>query len=248
MKECIRAIDQDSSHLPFRQSRLTLVSFVLFSARLLPSLTLLLLLLPLLLVVVVVLQVLKDSFIGNAKTCMIATVSPAAANCEHTINTLRYADRVKELKGPSGCGSEEIVSFASRLSTPTKQTASPLKQRPTFESPLRQTSIFSTSASSAAAAKQKSVPDSPLKQQHQPNNASIEMNPIQMSVDLMDLGFDESLLTAARKVDPNLLTKKRDKLHQTIAVLYDRVSSCKDLDMIELLQEEVDTLLSAIPK
>ena len=29
---------------------------------------------------------------------MIANVSPASNCCEHTLNTLRYADRVKELK------------------------------------------------------------------------------------------------------------------------------------------------------
>ncbi len=42
-------------------------------------------------------QVLKDSFVGEmTRTCMIACVSPAHSNCEHTLNTLRYADRVKE--------------------------------------------------------------------------------------------------------------------------------------------------------
>jgi len=47
-------------------------------------------------------QVLRDSFIGeNAKTCMIATVSPGMSCTENTLNTLRYADRVKEL-GPEG--------------------------------------------------------------------------------------------------------------------------------------------------
>ena len=44
-------------------------------------------------------QVLKDSFVGNSKTTMIANISPASNCCEHTLNTLRYADRVKELKG-----------------------------------------------------------------------------------------------------------------------------------------------------
>ena len=29
---------------------------------------------------------------------MIGNVSPAEINCEYTLNTLRYADRVKELK------------------------------------------------------------------------------------------------------------------------------------------------------
>ncbi|XP_072778286.1 kinesin-like protein KIF24 isoform X2 [Taeniopygia guttata] len=66
LKECIRALDQEHTHTPFRQSTLT--------------------------------QVLKDSFIGNSKTCMIANVSPSHVATEHTLNTLRYADRVKELK------------------------------------------------------------------------------------------------------------------------------------------------------
>lgn len=66
LKECIRALDQEKRHTPFRGSKLT--------------------------------QVLKESFIGNCRTVMIANVSPGLLSCEHTLNTLRYADRVKELK------------------------------------------------------------------------------------------------------------------------------------------------------
>ncbi len=73
LKECIRALDLEKKHLPFRGSKLT--------------------------------QVLKDSFTGNSKTTMIANVSPANSCCEHTLNTLRYADRVKELKKDSESGS-----------------------------------------------------------------------------------------------------------------------------------------------
>ncbi|MFT7801660.1 kinesin-like protein KIF2C [Arapaima gigas] len=47
-------------------------------------------------------QVLRDSFIGeNSKTCMIAMISPGMGSCEYTLNTLRYADRVKQLNGTS---------------------------------------------------------------------------------------------------------------------------------------------------
>ncbi|GAU11175.1 hypothetical protein TSUD_197990, partial [Trifolium subterraneum] len=63
--ECIRALDNDQIHIPFRGSKLT--------------------------------EVLRDSFVGNSKTVMISCISPNAGSCEHTLNTLRYADRVKSL-------------------------------------------------------------------------------------------------------------------------------------------------------
>lgn len=44
-------------------------------------------------------KVLRDSFIGEkSKICMIAMISPTHSDVENTMNTLRYADRVKELR------------------------------------------------------------------------------------------------------------------------------------------------------
>jgi len=41
--------------------------------------------------------VLKDCFTSSqARTTMIATMSPGASSADHTLNTLRYADRIKE--------------------------------------------------------------------------------------------------------------------------------------------------------
>jgi hypothetical protein len=48
---------------------------------------------------------------------MIANISPANSCCEHSLNTLRYADRVKELKKgnePSGPGG--LPSMPAKLS------------------------------------------------------------------------------------------------------------------------------------
>lgn len=43
-------------------------------------------------------RILKDGLSGNSKTVMIATISPADTQYHHTINTLKYADRAKEIK------------------------------------------------------------------------------------------------------------------------------------------------------
>lgn len=81
LKECIRALNQEKSHIPFRGSKLTLL--------------------------------LKESFVGNCKTVMIANVSPNTSNCEYTLNTLRYADRVKYINKSSENESRRNISGVS---------------------------------------------------------------------------------------------------------------------------------------
>ncbi len=60
-------------------------------------------------------QVLKESFVGkNSRTVMVACVAPNMTNCEHTLNTLRYADRVKERNSETG-ELTEAVEAASKI-------------------------------------------------------------------------------------------------------------------------------------
>lgn len=62
-------MDQNAIHVPFRASKLTLV--------------------------------LRDSFItkiNSSRVIMIACISPGSSSAEHSLNTLRYADRLKENK------------------------------------------------------------------------------------------------------------------------------------------------------
>jgi len=60
-------------------------------------------------------QVLKESFVGkNSRTVMVACVAPNMTNCEHTLNTLRYADRVKERNSETG-ELTEAVKAASKI-------------------------------------------------------------------------------------------------------------------------------------
>ncbi|KAK8681019.1 hypothetical protein V6N13_053426 [Hibiscus sabdariffa] len=78
LKECIRALDNDQIHIPFRGSKLT--------------------------------EVLRDSFVGNSRTVMISCISPNAGSCEHTLNTLRYADRVKSLSRSGNPKKDQAVN------------------------------------------------------------------------------------------------------------------------------------------
>ena len=66
LKECIRGLDSKSNHIPFRASKLTMV--------------------------------LRDSFIceQESKIVMIACVNPGSGSTDHSINTLRYAERLKD--------------------------------------------------------------------------------------------------------------------------------------------------------
>ena len=62
-------------------------------------------------------QVLKESFVGkNSRTVMVACVAPNMTNCDHTVNTLRYADRVKE-RNPENGRLPDSVAAASKIET-----------------------------------------------------------------------------------------------------------------------------------
>lgn len=55
-------------------------------------------------------RMLKDSLGGNCKTVMIANVSPASSQFEETINTLKYANRAKNIK-TKALANKKIVSL-----------------------------------------------------------------------------------------------------------------------------------------
>ncbi|KAG8643525.1 hypothetical protein MANES_11G044700v8 [Manihot esculenta] len=101
LKECIRALDNDKSHIPFRGSKLT--------------------------------EVLRDSFVGNSRTVMISCISPSSGSCEHTLNTLRYADRVKSLS-KGNAPKKDILSSTLKLKESTNvPLSSVLLATSTFE-------------------------------------------------------------------------------------------------------------------
>ncbi|XVF88531.1 hypothetical protein PTKIN_Ptkin19aG0057900 [Pterospermum kingtungense] len=94
LKECIRALDNDQGHIPFRGSKLT--------------------------------EVLRDSFVGDSRTVMISCISPSSGSCEHTLNTLRYADRVKSLSKGNNSKKETLSSSLNLRESTALPSASSL--------------------------------------------------------------------------------------------------------------------------
>ncbi|KAL0562121.1 hypothetical protein IC582_002572 [Cucumis melo] len=101
LKECIRALDNDQGHIPFRGSKLT--------------------------------EVLRDSFVGNSRTVMISCISPSSGSCEHTLNTLRYADRVKSLSKGNNVKKDTFSSTLNLKESTTGPLTSALPSGTMFE-------------------------------------------------------------------------------------------------------------------
>ncbi|GAB4842191.1 hypothetical protein Ancab_012149 [Ancistrocladus abbreviatus] len=101
LKECIRALDIDQNHIPFRGSKLT--------------------------------EVLRDSFVGNSRTVMISCISPSSGYCERTLNTLRYADRVKSLSKGNNSKKDILLSMANLKESTTLPISSVLPTLPSLK-------------------------------------------------------------------------------------------------------------------
>jgi len=82
-------------------------------------------------------QVLKESFVGKAsRTVMVACVAPNNNNCEHTLNTLRYADRVKERNSETG----EILGVGQQHQSPMRGKRAPGGKRGSIPHPTQRPS------------------------------------------------------------------------------------------------------------
>ena len=72
-------------------------------------------------------QVLKESFVGkNSRSVMVACIAPNISNCEHTLNTLRYADRVKERNAETGNLSAHVTGTSSKSRRLSRSSSVPV--------------------------------------------------------------------------------------------------------------------------
>lgn len=60
-------------------------------------------------------RLLQDSLGGNARTVMIACVSPADINMDESINTLKYADRARMIRNKPTVNRDPMTAELSSL-------------------------------------------------------------------------------------------------------------------------------------
>ena len=87
-------------------------------------------------------RLLKDSLGGNAKTVMIACVSPADTNCSETVNTLRWADQARKIQNKPTVNvdptTSEILKLKQRIIELEEIIAQNDMKVVTSETPMKQ--------------------------------------------------------------------------------------------------------------
>ncbi|GLT76183.1 hypothetical protein SLA2020_478580 [Shorea laevis] len=184
LKECIRALDNDQGHIPFRGSKLT--------------------------------EVLRDSFMGNSRTVMISCISPSSGSSEHTLNTLRYADRVKSLSKGNNPKKDVLSSTLNQKESPTLPLSSVLPTASLVEDDITNTWPEQNERDDLEASEDSYEPEKPMwKKNGKPNPYSFS-----------------SSEDKVRK--PNGQTKWKDLPKSDVK------NSSSDNDLNALLQEEED--------
>ncbi|GMH42856.1 hypothetical protein BSKO_10775 [Bryopsis sp. KO-2023] len=221
LKECIRALESDARHVPFRGSKLT--------------------------------GVLRDSFIGdNARTVMIANVSPNSTSVEHTLNTLRYADRVKQLKKDKGkrCSTLGLIPETNAAEQPgvsdrNAQPAQPPQQQQPAVS--RQPSRDIRQAPQYASRKQEAT----LRRQTSNNDQSRMMDdgPSTSQDDMMAGVVDSgsgylSGVNQGAAVEPELLSQHEDLMNSILEEEENLIGHHRALieGNMDLVREEMEML------
>uniref|UniRef100_A0ACD5UZE6 Uncharacterized protein n=1 Tax=Avena sativa TaxID=4498 RepID=A0ACD5UZE6_AVESA len=71
-------------------------------------------------------RLLQDSLGGNSKTVMIACISPADSNAEETINTLKYANRARNIQNKAVINRDPVTAEMQKLRSQLEQLQSEL--------------------------------------------------------------------------------------------------------------------------
>lgn len=197
LKECIRAIDQDASHLPFRQSKLTLV--------------------------------LKDSIIGDVRTAMIATVSPASTSSEHSLNTLRYAERFHEISNNNNNNND---TSREDYGTPRSVISTEKENLKTDWQVSSISNIYGGEFKLSGNLMEKTIAATNTTTTNANANQTFHTTPSSKLLKRNISTGSETLLL-------------REKIRLMLNSIQEKIDGCQDADILELLMEELFTVSHA---
>lgn len=221
LKECIRAMDRDAAHLPFRSSKLTML--------------------------------LRDSLIGeHVRTAMLATISPSTATVEHTLNTLRYADRLRDVAdadGPRQLGEQITIEDVELKGAEVKS------RRTSYLPALEKTIADKTVAFDKALEKNAPEKPTPSKALDKPTpSKALEKSNASKSLEKPDsskssFASSKSSLPSTKPLEISLSRSTEsgalEGIRKTLDSIWQLASECADEDVVQLMGEELSTLHQA---
>ncbi len=162
--------------------------------------------------------ILKDCFTSDrAMTTMIATVSPGASAADHSLNTLRYADRIKEKRSTAPTLSPVNRPLATRMRRPSAMTSQHLANAKA-ESPVNE---MGTSQSRSMAVSRTEVSTTTI------TNDDLDLTEENQSRPEYETADDDLLFSEDEKEEPT----KDDELNQTVRELFEEEEGVLNMHM-----------------
>ncbi|GAX20275.1 kinesin family member 2/24 [Fistulifera solaris] len=159
--------------------------------------------------------ILKDCFTSDrAMTTMIATVSPGASAADHSLNTLRYADRIKEKRSTAPTLSPRPLATTRRRRPSAMTNVTKAKA----ESPVNE---MRTSQSRSMAVSRVEVPETTMA------NDDLDLAEENQSRPESETADDDLLFSEDEKEEP----AKDEELNQTVRELFEEEEGVLNMHM-----------------
>ncbi|PON91611.1 Kinesin-like protein [Trema orientale] len=196
-----------------------------------------------------------DSLGGNSKTVMIACVSPADTNAEETLNTLKYANRARNIQNKAVINRDPMAAQLQRMRSQIEQLqAELLFYRGDSSTPYEELQILKRKVSLLEASKeelQRELQERQFTCEHltqQALEAQVEKDKLAMKIELARNGKSWDEVDLNLEQDHDLLKNYVSKIHELEGELLQlknlnnskhRLVDCVDSDDDEIRSKNV---------
>ncbi|KAL5559975.1 hypothetical protein UlMin_036186 [Ulmus minor] len=166
-------------------------------------------------------RLLQDSLGGNSKTVMIACVSPADTNAEETLNTLKYANRARNIQNKAVINRDPMAAQLQRMRSQIEQLQSELLfYRGDASGPYEELQILKSKVSLLEASNaelQRELQERRVTCQHfsqRALDAEVEKDKLAMTIELVRNGKSWDEIESNSDKDCDLLKNYVSKIHE----------------------------------